>query len=281
METIGLSVTLDGAANLVGARPGTDASLPPIVVGSHSDTVPEGGRFDGIAGVVAGLEVAAALADNGVALRHPLWVVDFLAEEPSEYGVSCVGSRIWAGTLTDSMMHAPSPEGETLAEAVVRVGGSPDALPGPMKRPGDIAGSVELHIEQARLLESRNLAVGVVTGNRWNHPAADHRARPRRSRGRDTDGPAPGRPGRGIPADHVDRPAGPGTGRRTGGLRRHRRRTDARSQCRQRGTGTGRNDRRISQPVGRFAPAAISATTWPPPCATSRPKPVWKSPTTR
>ena len=164
MEGIGLSVTLDGAANLVGARPGTTPGLPPIVVGSHSDTVPEGGRFDGIAGVVAGLEVAAALADNGVALRHPLWVVDFLAEEPSKYGVSCVGSRIWAGTLTDSMMRAPGPGGETLAEAVVRMGGRADALPGPMLRPGDIAASVELHIEQARLLESRKLAVGVVTG---------------------------------------------------------------------------------------------------------------------
>lgn len=164
MARAGLEVGLDGAANMIGTRDGTVAGLPPIVVGSHSDTVPEGGRFDGIAGVVAGIEVARALSDNGVALRHPLWVVDFLGEEPSEYGVSCIGSRVWGGTMTPTMLRAPEPGGETLERAIVRVGGDSDALPGPLMGKGEIAAFVELHIEQARLLESKGLAVGVVTG---------------------------------------------------------------------------------------------------------------------
>ena len=93
----GLSVRIDAAGNLIGRREGRRADAPAILLGSHSDTVPSGGRFDGIAGVLAALEVARSLADRGIALEHSFEVVDFLAEEPSEYGLSCVGSRGMAG----------------------------------------------------------------------------------------------------------------------------------------------------------------------------------------
>src|SRR5262249_47972296 len=86
----GLTTRIDTAGNLIGRIEGHRPELGVIAVGSHSDTVPAGGRFDGIAGVATGLEVARALRDSGVRLDHTLEVIDFLAEEPSEYGLSCV-----------------------------------------------------------------------------------------------------------------------------------------------------------------------------------------------
>ena len=168
----GLDVTLDAGANLVGRRAGSDPSLAPIAAGSHSDTVPDGGRFDGIAGVLVALEVAQALAEDGVILRHPLEVIDFLSEEPSEFGVSCVGSRAVVGTLSETMLGALGPGGETLADGIRRMGGDPAQSGGPLRQPGDIAAYFELHIEQGRVLEGRNLPIGVVT-----HIAGLHRGR--------------------------------------------------------------------------------------------------------
>ena len=95
----GLAVRIDAAGNLIGRFEGKNPALGVIAIGSHSDTVPSGGRFDGIAGVAAGLEVARALRDAQVRLDHTLEVIDFLAEEPSDYGLSCVGSRGMAGAL--------------------------------------------------------------------------------------------------------------------------------------------------------------------------------------
>lgn len=159
----GLETAVDGGGNLVGRRPGANAALAPIVLGSHSDTVPSGGRFDGILGVVAGLEIAQSLRDNSVALQHPLDIVDFLAEEPSEFGVSCIGSRAFVGALDMQMLGAKRADGFTLAEGLARVGGRPDELTKPLRPPGSIAAYVELHIEQGPVLESRNIPIGVVT----------------------------------------------------------------------------------------------------------------------
>ena len=159
----GLAVRIDPAGNLIGRREGTVAGRAPILVGSHSDTVPDGGRFDGVAGVLTGLEVAEALAEQRVSLRHPLEVVDFLAEEPSPYGPSCVGSRAMAGALTSEMLEAKAPDGSTLAEGIRRVGGDPDRLAGCRRQPGDIAGFFELHIEQGPILEAEGIPVGIVT----------------------------------------------------------------------------------------------------------------------
>jgi beta-ureidopropionase / N-carbamoyl-L-amino-acid hydrolase len=160
----GLEVSLDAAANLIGRRPGSDETLPPIMVGSHCDTVADGGRFDGIAGVLAGLEIANTLADKGIELRHPFEVVDFLAEEPSEYGMSCVGSRLMGGRLSRPDLAMSEPGGETLEAAITRLGGNPAALVSAVRGPGSVAAYLELHIEQGRVLENRNLDVGVVTG---------------------------------------------------------------------------------------------------------------------
>src|SRR5271167_624274 len=86
----GLSTRIDTAGNLIGRIEGSNPVLGVIAIGSHSDTVPSGGRFDGIAGVATGLEIVRALRDAGIRPRHTIEIVDFLAEEPSECGLSCV-----------------------------------------------------------------------------------------------------------------------------------------------------------------------------------------------
>jgi len=157
----GLNTRIDTAGNLIGRVEGRKPELGVIAVGSHSDTVPSGGRFDGIAGVATGLEIARALRDSGTRLDHTLEVIDFLAEEPSEYGLSCVGSRGMTGSLDSKMLDLTEPGGEKLRDALRRVGGDPDRL-GQARR-SDIRAFLELHIEQGIVLESQSLDIGVVT----------------------------------------------------------------------------------------------------------------------
>ncbi len=157
----GLTTRIDTAGNLIGRLEGRNPALGVIAVGSHSDTVPSGGRFDGIAGVATGLEVVRALRDSGVPLEHTIEVIDFLAEEPSEYGLSCVGSRGMTGSLDGNMLALTEPAGETLRDALGRVGGDPDRLE--LAKRDDIRAFLELHIEQGIVLESQSLDVGVVT----------------------------------------------------------------------------------------------------------------------
>jgi N-carbamoyl-L-amino-acid hydrolase len=157
----GLAVRIDTAGNLIGRLDGADPSLGVIAVGSHSDTVPSGGRFDGIAGLATGLEVVRSLRDAGMRLDHAIEVIDFLAEEPSEYGLSCVGSRGMVGALDTGMLDLTEPGGEKLREALRRVGGDPGRLEASRRR--DIKAFLELHIEQGIVLESQSLDVGVVT----------------------------------------------------------------------------------------------------------------------
>lgn len=159
----GLQVHTDAAGNLVGRRAGSAGQARPIISGSHSDTVVGGGRYDGILGVVAALEVAQALHAAGTVLRHPLEVIDFLSEEPSDYGVSCVGSRAIGGVLGEAMLACRDAQGESLAQGMQRMGYAPDQL-GQVQRPaGSTAAYVELHIEQGPVLEARGLPIGVVT----------------------------------------------------------------------------------------------------------------------
>src|SRR5580692_485226 len=122
MRELGLATSIDAAGNLIGRREGAEPSAGTIMIGSHSDTVVGGGRFDGIAGVIAGLEIAAALQDGGARLRHSLEIVDFLAEEPNEFGLSCVGSRGMAGALDEGMLARTNRAGVTLREGILGAG---------------------------------------------------------------------------------------------------------------------------------------------------------------
>lgn len=163
-RAVGLTTEIDAAGNLIGRLEGTEQGLKPILVGSHSDTVPSGGRYDGILGVLAGLEVAQSLIESGVRLRHPLEVVDFLAEEPSEFqNLSCIGSRGMSGQLSEEHLALTRPDGMTLREGIAYVGGRPEELAASARGPGSIAAYVEVHIEQGRILENERKPVGIVT----------------------------------------------------------------------------------------------------------------------
>lgn len=159
----GLDVVVDEGANLIGRLNGTDPDLPPIALGSHIDTVAGGGRFDGVLGVLAALEVVQTVQTHRKRLRHAVEVIDFLSEEPSDYGVSCVGSRAMVGALTPELLASVNPAGETLREGIRRMGGHPEALSQPLRRPDSVAAFLELHIEQGRVLEEAGIDIGIVT----------------------------------------------------------------------------------------------------------------------
>ncbi|MGL4767711.1 MAG: Zn-dependent hydrolase [Formosimonas sp.] len=161
MEKLGLAVHIDAAGNLMGRLAGSQPELGTLMTGSHSDSVPSGGRFDGMAGVIAGLELVASWRERGYVPRHNIEVVDFLAEEPSEWGISCVGSRGITGFLPENLQNTPHPKtGELLKDAVARMGGDVSQL---AKR-DDVKAFFELHIEQGAVLEHEGLTVGVVSG---------------------------------------------------------------------------------------------------------------------
>lgn len=142
MRELGLTTSVDAAGNLIGRWQGTAPSAGTIMIGSHSDTVVGGGRFDGIAGVIAGLEIAAALKDGGVRLRHSLEIVDFLAEEPNEFGLSCVGSRGMAGALDAGMLARTNRAGVTLRDGILAARAASVAGAGESTGAADAGGGV-------------------------------------------------------------------------------------------------------------------------------------------
>jgi len=154
----GLETRIDAGGNLIGRRAGARPDAGTIMLGSHSDTVPDGGRFDGIAGVVAALEVTRSLRDHGIVLDHDLEVVDFLAEEVSIFGVSCVGSRSMAGVRPAEWLSRQSGD-LTLGDGIIQMGGNPQME----ARRDDVHAYLELHIEQGPILESEMIDIGVVT----------------------------------------------------------------------------------------------------------------------
>ena len=164
MEGCGMAARVDAASNLIGRMEGSDPALPPILIGSHTDTVTGGGRFDGIIGVLAGLEVARRLQESGTVLRHPLEVVDFTAEEPSEFGISTIGSRGMVDNLSPEMLSRTDANGLVLRDAIELAGGVSGMIGKQARRSGDVALYLELHIEQGPVLEQTEHDLGVVTG---------------------------------------------------------------------------------------------------------------------
>lgn len=157
-QNAGLETRIDASGNLIGRRPGKEPGRGTLMLGSHSDTVPDGGRFDGIAGVVAALEVARSLDERGITLAHDLEIVDFLAEEVSIFGVSCIGSRGMAGVRPPDWLDRKAGE-LTLEAGLTMVGGNPSLS----DVRTDIRAFLELHIEQGPVLETTHLDIGVVT----------------------------------------------------------------------------------------------------------------------
>ena len=176
---MGLEITRDAAANLYMTLPGRDRSAPLLVIGSHLDSVPHGGNFDGAAGVLAGLAVVAGLQKLGVTPDCDIVVMGIRAEESVWFQVSYIGSRGSLGTLPDGALDVRRVDtGRTLADHMTECGGDPDALLAGSRRfpdPAKIRAYLELHIEQAPSLIEAGRSVAVCTGIPGNFRFADAR----------------------------------------------------------------------------------------------------------
>ncbi len=163
---LGLNVSVDLGGNLIGRRVGTDASLPPLLLGSHIDSVPEGGSFDGQVGSMGALEVFATLVDADHTTRHPLEFVVWANEEGGK-----TGSRAIAGEVRPAELDLMTASGYTIGEGTHRLGGDLSDLGAAIRSPASIAAYLELHIEQGFVLDRRGLDIGVVEGivgiKRW------------------------------------------------------------------------------------------------------------------
>ena len=159
-ERAGCSIELDRVGNLFARRSGADPSAPPVVLGSHLDTQPTGGRFDGVYGVLGGLEVVEALNDAAVQTRAPVEVAVWTNEEGSRFAVSMMGSAVWAGELgLESVRALTDRSGTSVGAELDRLGWAGTAAFGKPLR-----AYLELHIEQGPILEASGSSIGVVTG---------------------------------------------------------------------------------------------------------------------
>lgn len=166
MREAGLEPSVDAAGNILGRRPGAESGLSPLMAGSHIDSVPNGGRFDGPLGVLAAVEAAQRLREAGVETRHPLEIVVFSNEEDGK-----VGSRALAGEVTREELDRTTNSGYTIREGLERIGGDPERVTDIGRSRGDVAAFLELHPEQGAILVDGDLDIGVVQGivgiKRW------------------------------------------------------------------------------------------------------------------
>jgi beta-ureidopropionase / N-carbamoyl-L-amino-acid hydrolase len=159
MKQAGLDVHIDAAGNIVGTRPGADTGLKPLLIGSHIDSVPMGGNYDGDVGSLSAIEVAQVLHEKQITLRHPLEVIIFQNEEGGTIGSQALGEG-----LDEKHLNLISNSGKTIREGTRIVGGDPDRLASARRQSGSIAGYFELHIEQGGSLEREKIDIGVVEG---------------------------------------------------------------------------------------------------------------------
>ena len=163
----GLTMSVDTMGNMFARRAGEDETLPPVMMGSHLDTQPTGGKFDGVLGVLAGLEVVRSLNEMGITTRHPIEVVNWTNEEGARFAPAILASGVFAGKISQQEAYAlTDDDGKTFGDELSRIGYKGEVPVG--SRP--IKAMFELHIEQGPILEAEELQVGVVShaqGLRW------------------------------------------------------------------------------------------------------------------
>ncbi len=162
-DRLGLATTVDGVGNIRARLEGTDPKAPIVMVGSHIDTVLHGGKFDGLLGTVAALEVVRTLKENDVPHRHPVEVVVFPEEEGSNFGATTTGSKFFVGrNRTADMQKLKTADGVLMLDTVRAFGLSPDLIEKQVLKAGDVKVMLEFHIEQSVVLESENTSIGIV-----------------------------------------------------------------------------------------------------------------------
>lgn len=158
MVEAGMTVRIDAAGNIIGTYAG-QAGLGALATGSHIDTVPVAGRYDGVLGVLAGIEVVRVLQENAIRLAHPVEVIVFTDEESS-----VIGCKAMAGTLVNDPEYYRRRDGTSMQSCLERIGGDWSKLATAKRNAGEIAAFVELHVEQGGVLESTGDLIGVVKG---------------------------------------------------------------------------------------------------------------------
>lgn len=164
MEEAGLGVREDAVGNVIGRREGRNPDAPAVLAGSHVDSVPIGGDFDGPLGVLAAIEAVRTMQEADVETERPVEVVAFTDEEGARFGLGMIGSCALAGLLAPGDLSREDENGVTIAEAMREAGLDPDRVGEAAREPASVHAYVELHIEQGQVLEQRNLPAGVVTG---------------------------------------------------------------------------------------------------------------------
>lgn len=166
-EAAGMSVGVDAMGTMYARREGTDPAALPVLIGSHLDTQPTGGKFDGVLGVLGALEVVRTLNDLGIRTKHPIEVVNWTNEEGARFAPAMVASAVYAGVMSlDDAYAVRDAEGKTLGAELERIGFKGEEEVGACKAHAYF----ELHIEQGPILEAEGVDIGVVThgqGTRW------------------------------------------------------------------------------------------------------------------
>jgi N-carbamoyl-L-amino-acid hydrolase len=159
MQEAGMSVRIDAAGNIIGRYAGQDNTLPALATGSHIDTVPVGGRFDGCLGVLAGIEVVRTLHENSIQLNHPVEVIVFPDEERS-----VIGSKAMAGEVVEDPAYYGRLDGTPIQPCLEKIGGDWSRISTAKCDRSQIAAFIELHVEQGGILEHAQLPIGAITG---------------------------------------------------------------------------------------------------------------------
>ncbi|MBZ8182371.1 Zn-dependent hydrolase [Oscillatoria salina] len=159
MKEAGMSVRIDAAGNIIGRYPGKFPEMPALATGSHIDTVPNGGRYDGAYGVLAALEIARVFQERQIQLNHPFEAIAFTDEEGS-----MIGSKAISGRLVNDPAYYVRPDGTNIESCLAKVGGNWDCIERARLTSKEIAAFVELHVEQGPVLESAGKQIGVVQG---------------------------------------------------------------------------------------------------------------------
>jgi allantoate deiminase len=164
MREADLEVREDTAGNLIGRREGNDPEASVVLTGSHVDSVPNGGDFDGPLGVLAAVEALQVMEEQANETERPIEVVAFTDEEGARFGFGMIGSRATAGILTPEDLDREDEDGVSIAEAMRDASLAPERIGEAARPEGSVHAYVELHIEQGRILENEGLPVGLVTG---------------------------------------------------------------------------------------------------------------------
>ena len=164
MNDAGLDVEIDGFGNVIGYKVGTNPDLPVVMVGSHTDSVPNGGNYDGVVGVLSAIEAVRSMIDDGFEHEHTIAVVDFMCEESSRFGAATLGSKAMRGKLTLNDLHRlVDTQGISLYDSLKERKLHPDAIES-MAYNRPVKAFIEMHIEQGKVLEHEQKQIGIVSG---------------------------------------------------------------------------------------------------------------------